>query len=1106
MEALIRRVLFLGYLLATAFYFYVRITYTLDVHWVWYSWLVLFFELWGSTSVVLYAFVLTRTGGGPEKKPVTDIKIIRALIPCYKEGLDIVKPTVTGALTAPVPEGYTKHVYLLDDGRDDEKRKWIESLQQTNPLVHYRIRPKKPNQVNGKSTNMNYTLRYLYGPPDTEEQVYETDGAEPGHERNNAKEELIAVFDADQICGHDFFMRALSAMGECALLLTPQCFHNVPPYIDVFNHTNTQFYEYMLPALDTWGCVSCTGTNYLLRSDAIKAMGYFAEDAVNEDYVLSLMLKRHGFKSKYLREYLAAGEAPEDLRNIFKQRSRWCKGHMQVMMGPRNPLTDRRLPLIGKIFYSIGNLSYLCCAFCTPIFLIIPVLTIWFGIYPIDITKEGVYAFAIYYFVLVFTLTLTGNIGHSFRLWLSTISNNMFWFTYLKAFWSVFNKKIRKKDVVFKATDKAVSVVANKSVMDSVVSVKEKKEDKEKAKEHTEVEVPSYQSVDRSEATSVTSSVSSAEEEPAEVSRSCCGFLREELGPKALKEKMTGQGGELWMNIIVLLLSGSTAVAGFVTLDTSGRRGGHDVVQIVSIFWALYNTVPCFFFLHYALFQFRGMKTVVALGSIVAIFSVVSSFVILVLKSRVVHHYTDIVDDSFLFYEAQRSGVLPESNRIPWRQDSGILDQTVDGESLVGGYYDAGDTVKFGLPMAVSTSILAWGLIDFNNGYSADQVVVGRDTVKWATDYFIRAHTAKNEFYAQVGRGTIEHKEWNRPEVLLKDKVRIGIMVNETNPGSDVAGSTAAALAAASILFREVDFDYSEELLEHAIDLQEFARKFKGFYSDSIPDAEIFYKSNEYRDDLAWGAMWLHLATEEQQYLDQAKKFMNQLLKDDLGKLKGTAVDWNNVAQPACLLLYRVTSDDKYKDCVEDYVEHWTQKVTSTPNGLAYIPNDQKTTSLRDAANSAMIAMAYANEMDHKGRSKTKRWTYECWGMLQIRYMLGDGGDSFVVGYGKDYPKRIHHRGATCPDSPDLCDWAVHDSEVPNRHTLVGALVGGPDEEDVYKDERWNIKQSEVALDYNAAFTGALARLARIQSHSGFGQCYHGDGVVDWFRVIDLPN
>jgi cellulose synthase/poly-beta-1,6-N-acetylglucosamine synthase-like glycosyltransferase len=36
------------------------------------------------------------------------------------------------------------------------------------------------------------------------------------------------------------------------------------------------------------------------------------------------------YKAGYLNEYLAIGEAPEEIRNIFRQRSRWCKGQMQV--------------------------------------------------------------------------------------------------------------------------------------------------------------------------------------------------------------------------------------------------------------------------------------------------------------------------------------------------------------------------------------------------------------------------------------------------------------------------------------------------------------------------------------------------------------------------------------------------------------------------------------------------------------------------------------------------------------------------------------------------------------------------------------------------------
>ena len=35
-----------------------------------------------------------------------------------------------------------------------------------------------------------------------------------------------------------------------------------------------------------------------------------------------------------------------------------------------------------------------------------------------------------------------------------------------------------------------------------------------------------------------------------------------------------------------------------------------------------------------------------------------------------------------------------------------------------------------------------------------------------------------------------------------------------------------------------------------------------------------------------------------------------------------------------------------------------------------------------------------------------------------------------------------------------------------------GALVGGPDNKDEYKDDRNDYEQSEVALDYNACFQG----------------------------------
>jgi hypothetical protein len=46
----------------------------------------------------------------------------------------------------------------------------------------------------------------------------------------------------------------------------------------------------------------------------------------------------------------------------------------------------------------------------------------------------------------------------------------------------------------------------------------------------------------------------------------------------------------------------------------------------------------------------------------------------------------------------------------------------------------------------------------------------GRKAVKWATDYFLKAHTAPTEFYGQVGKGDLDHVYWGRPENMTMPK------------------------------------------------------------------------------------------------------------------------------------------------------------------------------------------------------------------------------------------------------------------------------------------------------------------------------------------------
>jgi hypothetical protein len=52
--------------------------------------------------------------------------------------------------------------------------------------------------------------------------------------------------------------------------------------------------------------------------------------------------------------------------------------------------------------------------------------------------------------------------------------------------------------------------------------------------------------------------------------------------------------------------------------------------------------------------------------------------------------WSTLLGEGLYFYEAQRSGYLPSSNRVSWRNSSALQDGSDVGYNLTGGYYDAG--------------------------------------------------------------------------------------------------------------------------------------------------------------------------------------------------------------------------------------------------------------------------------------------------------------------------------------------------------------------------------------------------------------------------------
>ncbi|HYH04062.1 MAG TPA: glycoside hydrolase family 9 protein, partial [Bacillota bacterium] len=166
------------------------------------------------------------------------------------------------------------------------------------------------------------------------------------------------------------------------------------------------------------------------------------------------------------------------------------------------------------------------------------------------------------------------------------------------------------------------------------------------------------------------------------------------------------------------------------------------------------------------------------------------------------YNYGEALQKSIMFYKANRLGDLPDDYPLPYRGDAAMTDGADVGLDLTGGWADAGDGVKFGHPMAYAAAQLGWAVYECRDAFEkSGQLAVILDEIKWATDYFIKAHPEPNVFYYNCGYGESDHSVWAPHELLEYLTDRKSFKVDPSTPGSDVAGQTAAALAIASIIF-----------------------------------------------------------------------------------------------------------------------------------------------------------------------------------------------------------------------------------------------------------------------------------------------------------------
>ncbi|KAG7627257.1 Glycoside hydrolase family 9 [Arabidopsis thaliana x Arabidopsis arenosa] len=394
--------------------------------------------------------------------------------------------------------------------------------------------------------------------------------------------------------------------------------------------------------------------------------------------------------------------------------------------------------------------------------------------------------------------------------------------------------------------------------------------------------------------------------------------------------------------------------------------------------------------------------------------------------------YGEALNKSILFFEGQRSGKLPTNQRVKWRAESGMSDGASANVNLIGGYYDAGDNVKFVWPMSFTTTLLSWAALEYQNEItSVKQIGYLRSTIKWGTNFILRAHTSPNMLYTQIIVVGKDQKIWTHLELFYS--------ISSSSPGSEVAGEAAAALAAASLVFKPVDSIFSSTLLNHAKSLFEFADKYRGSYQASCP----FYCSHSGYQEFYNGT-------------------------NDLEKFK------TDVESFVCALMPGSSS----------------QQIKPTPGGILFIRDNS---NLQYVTTATTILLHYSNTLTKAGVGSIQCGSTQFtvsqirnFAKSQVDYILGNNPlkMSYMVGFGTKYPTQPHHRGSSLPSiqsKPEKIDcnggFSYYSSDTPNPNVHIGAIVGGPNSSDQYSDKRTDYSHAEPTTYINAAFIGPVAAM-----------------------------
>ncbi len=292
-------------------------------------WGLMFLNIFLSIGGFIYMVKVGKTSG---RIPLEEYPMVSVMVPAHNESI-VIRKTVEALLAFDYPKDRYE-IIVINDNSTDNTAEVLAELQARNPDRKL-IAINTDNVVGGKgkSNALNVALSVATG-------------------------SIIAIYDADNTPAPDALIILVENLMTDdklgAVIGKFRTRNRNASLLTRFVNIETLAYQCMNQAGRYFFFKLCTipGTNFVIRRSIIDGMGGWDTKALSEDTEISFRIYRMGYYIKFMPKAVTWEQEPQLLKQWFKQRTRWAKGNLYVLLKNFKYAFDKSAgPMRLDVFY-----------------------------------------------------------------------------------------------------------------------------------------------------------------------------------------------------------------------------------------------------------------------------------------------------------------------------------------------------------------------------------------------------------------------------------------------------------------------------------------------------------------------------------------------------------------------------------------------------------------------------------------------------------------------------------------------------------------------------------------------------------------------------------